>query len=166
MSFRGYDRRGGGGYGEGGARGGRGSYGTDPRERSPSRGRPQYDRSERREDYGRDRGPSQHRGRGSSSGHGYSTTSTSTGVTQSTPYTRESSEQLPALPASASIPQGKGSHFLGKPLQQPRGKSGRPTMVNVNHFAIESLPIVKVSTFLVFFRRILTHGRSYNMKYE
>ena len=56
----------------------------------------------------------------------------------------ELASSLPSLPSTVEIPKGKGHEFSGTPLKEPRGTLGKPIMVLVNHFPIQSLPVVKV----------------------
>ena len=85
-------------------------------------------------DYGRDRGSTRGRGRGG-------------GHPQAGSHGTSPDETLPALPSTVPIPT-RDSKLLGGKLdlkpQYPKGTSGRPVNVLVNHFAISSLPVIKI----------------------
>lgn len=132
---RGYDRRERSprGYGSG-----RGSY-RDERGPVRSEGYRQYEDSPRR---GSSRGSYEWHHGSTTSGRGDS--SFGTRGPSSRTDTTLSSERLPELPETVEIPTDKGRAYAGVPLREPRGKMGRPLKVMVNHFAIESLPIIKV----------------------
>lgn len=123
------------------------AYGRDRRERSPDRRASTFTRDDRRGDltqrYG-DAPARQYTGRMAQGENASPLNSPPVGSIQS-------SESLPTLPTSVTTPDKKGSRFPGNPLKEPRGQSGRRIVVKVNHFAIESLPIVKVSFDLDFF---------------
>ena len=139
------------------------------RERSPhgySSGRGSYreDRghSERSGAYRRDQGDTDRRnprgGYGGRGGYGArveyedrggsTTTGTIGGSSRNVTSKSSSSEGLPELPRSATVPEGTGRPYPGVPLTQAHGKVGRPSKVFVNHFSIESLPIIKVNHYL------------------
>jgi hypothetical protein len=135
--------------------------GRDYRERSPARD-PQYE--ERLRDRGRDErsqpyddryGASQRgaydRGRGDSRGRGREYSRGAYGGDQGGAITRKdttfpssvsSGEHLPDLPEEVPIP--KDGRRLDLPLRPAEGTVGRPLTLAVNHFAIQSLPIIKV----------------------
>ena len=119
-------------------------FGTDRRERSPDRRPTVYGRDERRQDinqrYG-DRGQQQRGDRGPP--RGQVEQSSSSGL-HSSSDPMELASSLPSLPSTVEIPKGKGHKFSGMPLKEPRGKLGKPIMVLVNHFPVQSLPVVKV----------------------
>ena len=58
-------------------------------------------------------------------------------------YITAPSEELTELPSVVEIPSKVGAK-LQLDMPRPRGRSGREIIVAVNHFVIQSLPIVKV----------------------
>lgn len=135
--------------------------GRDYRERSPARDGQYEERSRVR---GRDERPQPHddrygasqrgaydRGRGDSRGRGREYTRGGYGGDQEGVITRSdtfhpsamsSGENLPDLPEEIPIP--KDGRRLDLPLRPTEGTIGRPLTLTVNHFAIQSLPIIKV----------------------
>lgn len=109
------------------------------RERSPTGSRRTYrdDRS-RSNSYNDPRG-SQDQGR-----QGFHSSS-SRGIYSnrgSTSYSSSTSEMLPDLPAETMIPSTGGRLRLSMP--NPQGRLGHPINLLVNHFALQSLPTIKV----------------------
>ena len=126
----------------------------DSRERSPTGSR-RDDRSYRddRNRYGthndhrgpqygqRDQGRGQSRGRGPPLYSGSNTRGTYSNR-GSTSYTSSSSEKLPDLPTEVLIPSTGGKLKLSMPI--PQGGLGQSVNLLVNHFALQSLPTIKV----------------------
>ena len=62
---------------------------------------------------------------------------------EGTQHTTVPGEELTELPSVVEIPSKVGAK-LQLDMVKPRGRSGREITVAVNHFVIQSLPIVKV----------------------
>jgi hypothetical protein len=142
-----------------------GGGGRDYRERSPDRGdRPPY--RERDDGYGgRGRDDGYRGGRGGGRGGrgdygggrgGGSYGSSSRG---GSPYSSGLAELLRDLPETVPIPE-KGAR-LDLPVRSQRGTAGRQIMISVNHFRIQSLPVVKVMFALPNISTLLTLGQTY-----
>lgn len=126
----------------------------DSRERSPTGSR-RDDRSYRDDrsrygSYNDHRGPqySQYdQGRGQSQARGQGAYRSSSRGTHpgrgSTSYGSSNSEKLPDLPAEVPIPSTGGKLKLSMPL--PQGGLGQPVNLLANHFALQSLPTIKVT---------------------
>ena len=135
------------GYGEDRRRGG----GRDYRERSPHRSR--YDDRPRDRDRAYDdraRGhdssymaPQRARGRDDrgSDARGYGPSGRGESAN---PPSVSSGEKLPDLPKEVTIP--KDGRRLDLPVRPAEGTIGRSLTIAVNHFPVESLPVIKVSS--------------------